>query len=417
MKAKQAQTVASLELARLGVAPKSVNTFGGTESFIICDATYETPKGEAHLLVPVELSKSGTLIPTFFASKHGFADLNKQTVEEHIIASAGKSFNVKAETLINALSVAKEASTMDDFEIKALAMQEAVNNKKLTKEASSMDQSQMPFASNGIFMQEVDKAENASVQLPQAKDFEKFASSLSSSKGVASFVFGEALVSSARDAISSKIMSFGYKPQISVLACDDTDNTITYAIRVDTGNGPVGFEAMAEINNGKATLPSIIVSADKAYDFSREGINSIIKSNEPDYKSVAAVSPMYELKASEILENIRVAADAGDFKTAEEALTVLAEKGDKETYSLGLAEYMRSVNASANKHLQKQASVKSCCKRIVKASTHSAPICGHLNLPLDKVYQNEQGECVPLYRKAMSDTYEGVLFNTSKILG
>ena len=416
-KAKQAQTITNLELTRMGIGPKSVNTFSGTDSFIFCDATYETPKGEAHLLIPVELSKSGALIPTFFVSKHGFADLNKNTIEEHILTSAGKNFNVNSNALLNALSVMKDASVMDDFEIKALAIQEAVNNKKMVKEASSRDERQMPFASNGILMQEVDKEESIMVALPQSKDFEKFASSLNSSKGVAEFVFGELVVRSAKDAISSKITSFGYKPQISVLACDDADNTITYAVKIDTGNGPVGFEAMAEINNGKAVLPSMLVAADKAYDFSKEGINSIIRSNETDYKSVAAVSPMYELKSSEILENIRTAADVGDFKTAEEALTVLAEKSDKETYSLGLAEYIRSVNASSNKQLQKKASVKSCCKRIVKSSTHSAPICGHLNMPLDKVYQNEQGECVPLYRKGMDNTYEGVLFNTSKIFG
>ncbi len=415
--AKQAQTITNLELTRMGAGPKSVNTFSGTESFIICDATYETPKGESHLLIPVELSRSGALMPTFFVSKHGFADLTKEAIEEHITASAGKSFNVNANALLNALSVAKEACTMDAFDIKVLALQEAVNGKRINKEAASRDESQMHMASNGIFMQEIDAAGNTEVVLPKAQDFDKFASSLTSQKGVAEFVFGKDLVNSTRNAIASKIMSFGYKPQISVLACDDSDNTITYAVKVDTGNGPIGFEAMAEINNGKAIIPSILVATDKAYNFSKEGIDNIIKSNETDYKSVAAVSPMYELKSSEILENIRNAADAGDFKTAEEALTVLAEKSDKETYSIAMAEYLRSVNANSDKSLQKRASVKSCCKRIVTASTHSSPMCGHLNMPLDKVYQNEHGECMPLYRKEMSDTYEGVLFNTSKIFG
>lgn len=415
--AKKANMVTNLELSRLGVCPKTVNTFAGTETLIICDASYETPKGEAHILIPVELSKSGIMIPTLFVNKYGLIDLTKEAVETHITNSAGKSFIVNSEALLNALSVAKQMSSISEFELKVLAIQERINNNKITKQA--FDQNQMPFASNGVFMQEVDsnKKENVILTMPQAKDFEKFASSLNSSKGIAEFVFGKSIVETGRQAIQSKIASFGYNSQISVLACDDEDNTITYAVKLDTGNGPVGFEVMAEVVNNKAVVPAIVAISDKAYDFTKNGLDKIAKANDTDYKAVAAVSPLYELKSSEILENIRQAANSGDFKTAEEGLTVLAEKADKEVYNTALMEYMRSISASTNKSLQKQASIKSRCTRIVKNASHSVPLCGHCNLPLDKVYQNEHGECVPLYRKQMPDTYEGVLLNTSKIFG
>lgn len=413
--AKQATTVTNLELSRIGVNPKAVETFAGTKSFIVCNAKYETPNGEASILVPVELSKSGALIPTVFVSKDGFANLDKNTVTEHIKAYAGRRFTVDSGALLNALSNMQKVSTMDDFEIKVLAMQEAINSKKIKKEASV--EGTMHFASNGIFMQEVDSNDGHMLEMPKAEGVEKFASSLTSNRGVAEFIFGKDIVETGRKAIASKLASFNYNSQVSVASCDDNDPSITYAVKLNTKNGPVGFEAMAEVRNGMVIMPSIVAIADKAYDFTKSGIDKIANANDTDYKAIAVVSPMYELKPSEILENIRKAADLGDYKTAEEAFTVLAEKADRETYQAAMTEYMRSVNASSNNKLQKTASAKSSCKMIVQASTHSCPLCGHLNLPLDKVYQNEKGECVPLYRKAMDDTYENVLLNTSKIFG
>jgi len=419
--ANQAMRIASMELGRIGVSPKIMDVFAGTEKFIVCDASYETPKGEAHLLVPVEISKSGALIPTFFVTKHGFGNLDKNSINEHIISSAGKNLAINSDALLNALSVAKEASMMTDFQIKVLAMQDRLSHNQMLKTAASADKNLAPvFASNQILMQEVDsnKVENVMLEMPRAAEYEKFANVLTSSKGVAEFIFGKSTVESGKISIASKMASFGYNPQISVLSCDKDDDTITYAVKIDAMSGPIGFQVMAEVVNHKVVIPSIVAVCDKAYDFSKEGINSAIKSNNiTDYGTLAAVSPMYELKSTEILENIRKAADQGDYETAEEALTVLAEKADAETYNKGLAEYIRSVNADSNPQLKKQAAVKSGCKMIVKSSSHSCAICGHLNLPLDKIYQNAHGECVPLYRKNMSETYEGAFFNTSKIFG
>ncbi|MFZ4795892.1 MAG: hypothetical protein ACOYMA_00265 [Bacteroidia bacterium] len=415
--AKQAQKLTNLELTRLGVSPKNVNVFAGTDSFIICDASYETPKGESHLLIPVEISKSGALIPNLFVSKHGLADLSRETVKQHVLASAGRSFNVNSKLLIDTLNFAKQASTMSEFEIKALALQDHVNNNKIRKTASN--RMEMPFSDNGIFIKEIDsnKSQNVMMQMPKAPEFEKFASSLSSERGKAEFIFGQDIINNTKRAIISKVASFGYSPQVSVASCDKEDDIVVYAVRVDTPNGPAGFEVMAEMHKDKAVLPSIISVADKAYDFTSEGIASITRSNYTDYKTVATVSPLYELKSTDILENIRTAANNGDFKSAEEALLVLAEKGNQEVYSQGLAEYMRSVHASSNLSLKKQAAQKSGCTRMIKVSTHSNPVCGHLNVPLDQVYQNEHGECVPKYRKNMTNTYEGAFFNTSKIFG
>jgi hypothetical protein len=52
---------------------------------------------------------------------------------------------------------------------------------------------------------------------------------------------------------------------------------------------------------------------------------------------------------------------------------------------------------------------------IVKNAHSSHRICGHTNLPLHKVYQDKEGNCRPLYRKEMDETYQGAYFLNSKI--
>ena len=405
--AKQAVTLTKLHLTRIDSEPKAVNVFGGNESMIICDASYETNRGESHVLVPVEITSKGALIPTVFATEYGFADLTKETLQKHVLETAGKSFHVNAQLMADTLSITKEASTLDEFELQVLATQRLVSSKKLSKTACDHSQT-VPLMGQGAFLQELAPQESALVT-PKGDDFEKFETKLSTAKGLAELTFGKKAVDDGRNVIASKVTSFGYCPQVKVASCDD--DSITYAVAVDSASGKFGFEVMAEINNGKVTVPSIIAVDDRAYDFSNQGLNTAMNSRANSVRAVAMVSPLYDLKVSEVMEKIREAADCGNYRVAEEALNVLSQKNDPEAYIKASAEYMRSFGADK---IEKQASKKCGCSRVIKVSTHSQPICGHLNLPLDKVYQNEHGECIPKCRQNIETKQEGFLFNTTK---
>jgi hypothetical protein len=54
---------------------------------------------------------------------------------------------------------------------------------------------------------------------------------------------------------------------------------------------------------------------------------------------------------------------------------------------------------------------------IVKSSSSEHPVCGHTGLPIHKVYQDDGGNCRPLYRRGMDETYEGASFMNAKIFG
>jgi len=407
--AKQAETLTSLELSRIGYSPKTVNTFGGSEEYIVCDAIYETPKGEAHVLVPVELSKSGAMIPSTIVSKVGVLGLNKETLKQTILSSAGKSIYIDSNLLLKSLASMDQLKDLSEFELQALTAQEAVNAKKISKEASDYSGRFAIGGPSTIGSFDICSDEGGEIKLAESEDTKLFASRLNSGNGVAEFQFGREIVNNGRNIILNKMGSFGYKPQVSVSSvCDDS---IIYAVGCDSRNGPVGFEVVVEIQNNKPMIPSIVAVEDSVFEFTKEGIEKVISNQISDPKMVATVSPYYGLKPSELVTAIVEAADKGNYRVAEDALLVLSQTASPEVYSRGLTEYMRSLDG-----LKKTASItKKGCNKVVKSPTHQEPMCGHLNLPLSKVAQNDKGECIPKYREGIGDTYEGVLFNTSKV--
>lgn len=418
--AEKANYITDLQFAKLGVSTKEVKTFAGTDKFILCDAVCETPKGEAHIVVPVEISASGVLIPVMFINRHGFVDLNENTLDTHFKDFAGKNINVNAEKIFELLHTASEIETVDETELQILAAQQAVKEDRkidtsladllsvvgqedIVKSASTGDYSGYNNVLSQLLAATEVKADKAVV--------EKLSSYLQSNTGLADISFGKDVVETGRNLIANKVLSFGYNPQITVSASDH--NSITYAVVIATGSGPLGFEVISEVENKKANSPYIMAISDKVYDFSREGLEHAITDRVNDNRVLAVVSPLYELKSSEVVEVIKRATAKKDYKTAEEALNVLCEKADPEMYALALVEYMKGLNGEITKEACHSENCK--CSRIVKSSNREKLLCGHLNLPLEQVYQDKYGNCIPKYRKNMSDTYEGVLFNTSKI--
>jgi len=405
--AQKAANVANLTLVRMGASPKKINVFAGSTDFIICDATYDSFKGEAHVLIPMEIAASGVLIPNMFVTKHGFADLTKQNLHKHIADSSGNSLLVKAADLMNTLKNAKKVASMSEMELQ-LAIAEAKMSPEIKKSATNS--SSLSLTDNPVFIEMMEQPE--AIELSTSPQMESFASMLSTDKGLAKHIFGEKIVEDGRRIIASKLQSFGLNPQVAVANCND--DSIVYAVRLDSGVGPFGFHVLAEVNNKKLHVPNLIAAKDKPYEFTKEGISKAMRSEMSDVSMLAKVSPMYDLKPSELMDRIREAADHKDYKTAEDALNVISEKFSSEMYTMAMAEFMRSLSSE---NITKEASTKkSGCKRIVHTANRVGTVCGHLNMPLDQVYQDEHGHCVPMYRKRIDDTYEGVAFSTSKVL-
>ena len=193
---------------------KNVVAENGTNSFIICRANFETPKGQVNVLVPVEISDSKTLIPSVFVGNSGPVDFTSENLVTYIKANAGKKLNITAEKIIQLVS---------------LASQESVSDSELALSKLNASKETVGGFGNTIIAQAMEMPVK-DVALPEFKDteFTSFADQFGSSVGIASFKFGADKINLGRSVISRQLENFGFdKPQISVADC--TGDRVVYA--------------------------------------------------------------------------------------------------------------------------------------------------------------------------------------------
>lgn len=395
--ARKAEQACAQELNGLGVPPKMISIFAGNTDILVCDAVYETPKGQSHVLVPVELAKDSALLPTIFFSKVGFVDLSKEALEDHVTKTAGKSYHVDGNKMLEVLSAAKFGT-----EEPMSKVAQAVMKLNETKET--------PATAEGIVYQKVD-VPIADVETPeyeQPEEIQTFAKQLTSAKGVAKHLFGEDMLQRAENTLITRLSGFGYShPQVAVENVEE--DMLIFAVAVD---GAAGFKVPVKVNRNYVEEPRIAVSSGAAFAFSKEGIGQILASNQPDGRAMAQASSLREMRAGELIEQIKQAMGNENYGIAEEALNVLKQQHEPEMHAQGMAAYMSGLNKKA---MTKEASAEQKCTMVRTASNSKYPICGHTGLPTHKVYQDEHGDCHPLYRKGMKADEEGGAFMANKV--
>lgn len=345
--AKEAEHIVALECSFPNLEPV-VKAVSGDENVIVVSATYRTPQGNASFYVPVEMVNKQASTPLFFNGKDG---------------------------------------------------QHYISQKSVTNYISNF------FTRTGSYGNE-SVGEELSVVEPEfnSEEIESFANQLSSVNGIARFQHGD-LPEHGRRIISQRMKGFGKNShQVNIL--DVNKDGITYGVNCDG----VAFKVPVKVESGRLQEPSVILCKGSIESFTPEGIQNLQRAELTDNQVAAAVSPLFDLKASDLVETVRQAAEEGNYAKAEDALNVLANMNDEKAYRVAFAEYTSGLSS-----IKKEAST-SKCSRMIKSANSTQPVCGHLNLPLNKVYQDKHGDCRPLTRKGMEDSNEGAYFMNSKIL-
>jgi len=375
--------------------PSTLTVDDGNDKFLVIKADYETPRGITSLFVPVETRNNKVSEAAVFMGNTGPQELNHTAIKTYLNTQAGSKLQLSATGILSVLTAAvSENREVSDTEI------------ALTKLTASR-QGKSEFFQNSIVGQKVAEASKKDVQLPKYDEFSSFEDQFTSASGQAVWQFGVNMVKTAAEHISRELTGFGHKnPQVTVAKSDTT--TILYNVSLDAGR--VGFFVPVKIANDKLVKPSLMLCNGSVSQFDQEGIDKLYVSNSSDFKAAAAASPQSGLRASEVLQNLRAALAEGNYATAEDALNVLANCGDTKAHATGFAVYMAGL-------AQKDATPVTKCAHQIKNNTSEHPICAHTGLPAHKVYQDKEGNCRPLYRRGMDETYEGAVFNNSKIFG
>lgn len=385
--AKEAQKTCARELNSFGAFPKRLAIVAGQSDVVICQATYETPKGHSSILIPVEIKEGVALMPTMFLSLGGFVNLNKNTLQDHLTATAGRSFQVDVQKLLEKISEAKNGKPRTLSDVESVVMKVA-----------SARQTSVAHTPDAIIMQEVDVASPNVVTpiLEAPEEVKSMATMLTSNAGAAEFTFGKKAVKLGRGLIDNELRAAGYtNAQIAV--ADNTDSSISYAVAID---GKFGFTVPVKIKDGKMFLPKVVVASGRVFDMSAEGLSSLLSEGETDPRAVAMTSPVYGVKPSELVDRVREAMISENFLAAEDALHVLKNAGDEVAYKAALNLYVKGLKGAPEE-------VRHTCSAPIKLASSKYLICSHTGLPVHQVYTDKYGHCQRAYRKDMSQSSDG----------
>lgn len=378
-----------------GLKPGNLAVDDGNDKFLVIKADYETPKGVTSFYVPVEIHNNNVVEATVFMGNAGPQDLTHSTIKSYVTSQAGNKLRVNAGTILGALTTASvEKREISDTEL-------AMTRLNASRQGKS------EFFAGGVVGQKMAEASVKDVQLPKLGEFDSFEKQFNTEQGLATLRFGADKIKIASNHIAKELVSMGYKnPQLTITSHDE--NTIFYGVSLD--GGKVAFTVPVKVAAGKLQKPGLLICNGSLAAFDKSGINSLYVNNQSDFKVAAVASPQFGLKPSELISNIREAAAEGNYGKAEDALNVLASCNDAKAYATGFQIYKQGL-------LGKVASAEITCSKIIKSASSEHPICSHTGLPAHKVYQDQQGNCRPLYRRGMDETYEGASFMNSKIFG
>jgi hypothetical protein len=394
--ANQAKASVSTTLDSWNLRPAALQVSAGNDKFLVIRADYETPKGVTSMFVPIEINQGKVVEASVFMGNSGPQELNHVNLKTYLTTYTGNKLAIDGSSILSILTAAaSEHREVSDAEV------------ALTK-LNAVRQGKSEFFQNQVVGLKMAEAAKEDVALPKSEEFDSFEKQFASPLGQATWQFSAGKVNTAREHIVRQLTSYGHKnPQVVVAKCDD--NTIYYSVALNGGR--VGFTVPVKIAGGKIVQPTILLCNGSAASFSQEGVNELFVNNATDYAAAAVASPQYALQPTDLFNNIRKALAEGNLAAAEDALNVLSNGDNKQAYATGLQMFMNGLA------FKKEASAEVKCSMMIKNSTSEHPICGHTGLPVHKVYQDKDGNCRPLYRQGMDETYEGAVFNNSKIFG
>lgn len=372
--------------------PITIEALLGDEDTILVRATYRTPKGNSSVIVPVEFVNTRALLPSVFLSRAGFVQISENALQDHLIDVAGKQFVVDASKIFNLIKEAKGSiEPINEVErIVVLAKSRAGSN---------------ILDNNGIINQAVDQ-ESMPIKCEASEESISFAEKLSNPAGIAEFVHGKDVVSTAKSNISSALNKLGYsKHQLKVIDADD--KKIVIAVNV-LGSA---FKVISKVESGKALYPTAIIANGAIESFSPDNIKKVAASGD---RALASILNGYNLdNPNMLIENVREACYEKDLVKAAEVLDALYSTGDEKAFKIGFALYQQAAVGSSP--ISKKASVKQQIKTVKIGGNE---VCAVTGLPVDKVYVDENGVVQAKHRENMSQTSSGFAggFMNAKIL-
>jgi hypothetical protein len=228
--------------------------------------------------------------------------------------------------------------------------------------------------------------------------------------------YPEKSISVAKKMVAAELASMGFKgSQVRVLE-PMKDGFVCQAL-LNTAEGKVAIDVPIEMNGVAPLLPSVFACGDQIADFNSASLKMLTMKKVATESKVNRDCQFYSMDVYQLKDVIIRAASAGDFATCDEALEVIAETTNPETYRDAVADYQRVlIGVSKTQETLKQAYDDS--DQFMKTSTSMYPIHKRLGRPAHELVRDENGEyhLKSTYYARKNQETAGAFFSNAKVL-
>lgn len=357
---------------KMGYNLTSLHVSEGNEKFLICMASFASPKGEVSVILPLELKGDAPKAITSFIGNDGIKTFTSENLGSYLQKWAGKKLNTSPKEVLNVFAHANknQANPISDIDLAFL---------KLKKKAEPDHQD--------LLNQELAKVnENKAI----------FENSLSSNDGLANLEFGIEAVKEAVSQVKFKFNKLGFN-QVNIKVLSSDKDKINFGVSLYNGSA---CQVPVKIASGRVIPPSVLIANGSILPLTNDSLSQLALT-EKDSRLAAFVSPMHEASNQELINDIKKSVEEGNFAKAEDSLNVIASRKEELAYKMAFAVYTAGLSG---KPLAKTASKENCgCSKVVRTKYSVHPVCGHTNLPIHKVAQDKNGNCIPKWRENLEE--------------
>jgi hypothetical protein len=402
----QAREMAEMELRSLGHKNVRVNVAGGNSRHIICSADLDTSRGSVRVYIPLETSGK---LPSVFVAGNRFDELTRSNLEKYLNES---SISRKPLPAVKSILHSLDILTGVDHQRKTAA--EALSTEihsKLPEENGSGS-----LSSSNLFADVPKDITLSDVEIPKTpvpEPLRAIVSDVEENLAEAGLNYSPVSIRMAKRMVLAELASWGFKGAQVKVSSSTHDGFICEAA-LNMPRGKVNINIPIEMKNGNPLIPSVFTKGDLVGDFNEASLKeSLAKGYDIVPVAIRSDSPLMSKSAAELNDMLVKSAVSCDYKACDEVLEIIAGRFGADTYRNALADYQKILTSASD---AKTASTK--CSRVIRSPNSIHPLCGHFMTPLNKVVQDERGNChlASTYYSRKNQDDEGAFFSNSKVL-
>ncbi len=369
------EKVVSNQLKSVGCTPSEIKVLNKNEHFSLCAAVYSTNS----------LKKVSVYIPV--QNKDGIVQIPENFIQDEKLVPITRD-NI-------ALAIKEQEYKSKDFD-----------SKKFSEQRSLDEMVKAPKKEPAPFLKELVDLENV-------------------------FVAASNKFSADQIKLASSVLSFELAkmkvPYSNIKIAGSTQSELLFDVFIPTNHGNGVIQVPVEVHNGKPLIPSkfaaiVTENSDQStFDFNKSGFDKfymVMSEGTVNVKTARQKDGMNLMGYPELKMTIVEGVSKKDYKSAEDALSIIQDKFGPEKFKVALEEFSTMLKQSSSSiDSKRQELIKEAIRRkeLIKIPTTIEYYSPKLGLPLSKIAFDDNGVMIPVSRKIADSQLSEVEITTSKV--